>query len=77
MQTWEYSPLIKLRSYSYLLPHVLVGKVIGLLLQVVGGSHGHHNKIVVFYGIRVVLGLVSAFCEAEFVQAINSRFGSR
>jgi hypothetical protein len=26
-QTWEYSPLITLRSYAYLLPHVIVAKV--------------------------------------------------
>jgi len=74
MQTWEYSPLIKLRSYAYLLPHVIVGKLIGLVLEISGKS-GSHDKIMVFYGIRVVLACVSAFCEATFVKAINRRFG--
>ncbi|KAI5969711.1 ALG9 [Candida margitis] len=44
-QTWEYSPVYSIRSYAYLIPYYIIGKVI----QLFGAS-----PINVFYGLRVV-----------------------
>jgi hypothetical protein len=35
------------------------------------------DKTLVFFGVRVMLGLVSAFCEAFFVSGVIRRFGLR
>lgn len=35
------------------------------------------DKTLVFYGLRVLLGLVSAACEATFVDGVTRRLGPR
>lgn len=35
------------------------------------------DKTLIFYGVRATLGLLSAACEATFVDAVTRRFGAR
>ena len=68
MQTWEYSPIYALRSYAYIFFHVLFGMFVRVILE-------WHNKVFIFYAIRVILGLFCAYCEAYFYRAVSYRFG--
>lgn len=70
LQTWEYSPVFALRSYAYVLLHVILGQTLRLFVEV-------NDKVVVFYLIRWVLGICSAFCEAFFFSGVSYRFGKR
>ncbi|KAG6594262.1 putative alpha mannosyltransferase [Phytophthora cinnamomi] len=73
-QTWEYSPVYALRSYVYLLLHYVVvkltafGSTLGLLAD---------QKLLLFYGLRAALALLSAYAEALFYQSTSRRFGRR
>ncbi|KAE9025188.1 Alpha-1,2-mannosyltransferase [Phytophthora fragariae] len=73
-QTWEYSPVYALRSYFYLLLHYVVvkltafGSTLGLLAD---------QKLLLFYGLRAALALLSAYAEALFYQSTSRRFGRR
>jgi len=73
-QTWEYSPIYALRSYVYLLAHYLVvkltafGSTLGLLAD---------QKLLLFYGLRAALGLLSAYSEALFYRSTSRCFGRR
>ncbi|EEY65024.1 putative alpha mannosyltransferase [Phytophthora infestans T30-4] len=73
-QTWEYSPVYALRSYFYLLLHYIVvkltafGSTLGLLAD---------QKLLLFYGLRAALGLLSAYAEALFYHSTSRRFGCR
>ncbi|KAI5951336.1 ALG9 [Candida jiufengensis] len=54
-QTWEYSPVYSIRSYAYLVPYYLIGKLAQLL---------NLNPVHVFYFIRVFdLAGFTSFCE--------------
>ena len=66
-QTWEYSPAYGLRSYSYITLHEKIGALLSFFVV---------YKSQVFYGIKIVLGLVCALCETYFVSSIYRRFGS-
>ena len=67
LQTWEYAPAFAIRTYSFLTPAYLVG----LALKVLGTG-----KLEVFYGIRLILGLFSAFSQAQFVSAFQRTVGA-
>ncbi|KAG1697353.1 hypothetical protein DVH05_016635 [Phytophthora capsici] len=73
-QTWEYSPVYALRSYAYLLLHYVVvkltafGSTLGLLAD---------QKLLLFYGLRAALGLLSAYSEASFYRSTSRHFGRR
>ncbi|KAJ1898258.1 mannosyltransferase [Kickxella alabastrina] len=69
MQTWEYAPQFALRSYGFL---ELYRAPVWLLHLVLG----FRSKVQVYYGLRIVLALVSAACEAAFVRGVG-RFGDR
>ncbi|RLN67629.1 hypothetical protein BBP00_00001494 [Phytophthora kernoviae] len=62
-QTWEYSPAYALRSYVYLLLHLVLAKAtaLGATLGLVADQ-----KLLLFYGLRAALGLLSAYAEALF-----------
>ncbi|KAI5957069.1 ALG9 [Candida theae] len=63
-QTWEYSPVYSIRSYAYLIPYYIVGKVLQAL---------NVTPINVFYGIRVVaLGGFTSFVELNMFTNLNS-----
>jgi len=68
MQTWEYSPIFALRSYAYIFFHVLLGMIVRILVE-------WHDKVFIFYAIRVILGIFCAYCETYFYQAVCHRFG--
>ena len=67
-QTWEYSPEFGLRSYFYILLHTVPAWVYERLLN--------PHPLFVFYFLRCLLGMVSAFCEAYFVQAVKREAGA-
>ncbi|XP_069676625.1 alpha-1,2-mannosyltransferase ALG9 isoform X1 [Periplaneta americana] len=66
-QTWEYSPEYALRSYTYLLIHVVPAWLYHRLLQ--------PNRLLIFYFSRCLLGLLCAFCEVYFYKSICREFG--
>lgn len=66
-QTWEYSPTYALRSYTYLLLHVVPAWIYANLLQ--------PNRMLIFYFVRCLLGLFCAFCESYFYRAVCKEFG--
>lgn len=78
-QTWEYSPEFALRSYAYLYPYVFVAKlsagVYTLLKTTFGISLISSPKIFIFYGVRVCMGIASAFAETVLFNAVRRRFG--
>ncbi|PSN34732.1 Alpha-1,2-mannosyltransferase ALG9 [Blattella germanica] len=66
-QTWEYSPQYALRSYTYLLIHVVPAWLYHQLLQ--------PNRLLIFYFCRCLLGLLCAFCEVYFYKSVCREFG--
>lgn len=67
LQTWEYSPVYALRSYAYVALHSAVGYILSMVLS---------NKVAVFYGIRMLLALLSTICDTAFVHAIYTTYNS-
>ncbi|RCK64972.1 Alpha-1,2-mannosyltransferase ALG9 [Candida viswanathii] len=55
-ETWEYSPEYKIRSYAYLLPYYLLGKVCQLF---------NLSPVTIFYCIRV-FGIIGFTCYCEW-----------
>ena len=68
LQTWEYSPEFALRSWLYILLHAIPGKIASLILAK-GSSQ--------LYFIRIVLGLVCAYCQTRLFCVISKEFGYR
>uniref|UniRef100_A0A1B6CT78 Mannosyltransferase n=3 Tax=Clastoptera arizonana TaxID=38151 RepID=A0A1B6CT78_9HEMI len=66
-QTWEYSPEYALRSYTYLMVHVVPAWIYYCILQ--------PNKMLVFYFCRCLLGLLCSLCEVYFYKSICREFG--
>ncbi|XP_070538131.1 alpha-1,2-mannosyltransferase ALG9-like [Ptychodera flava] len=66
-QTWEYSPVYAIRSYAYVMLHLLPAKLHAHLF--------HANKILVFYFVRCVLGFICALCELYFYKGVCRLFG--
>ena len=67
LQTWEYSPVYALRSYTYLLPQAALATVVNALTS---------DKVKVFYAVRCMMGAVSAACEVRFVCRLQQVAGS-
>jgi len=67
-QTWEYSPKYSLRSYTYLLIHSSIGKLLELF------SNG--NKVTLFFLIKISIGLFSSLAQTVFYNGIRKRFGN-
>lgn len=67
MQTWEYSPQYAIRSYAFLHPFYLLA----MFLQVIA-----RNKWMVFYGIRIWIGALTATAEAALIQAVERKLSS-
>ncbi|XP_063235032.1 alpha-1,2-mannosyltransferase ALG9 [Bacillus rossius redtenbacheri] len=67
LQTWEYSPAHALRSYTYLLLHVVPAWLYHRLLQ--------PNRLLLFYFCRCLLGLLCACCEVYFYKSVCREFG--
>lgn len=62
-QTWEYSPVYAIRSYAYILLHVLPLSVFQAVIT--------NNKILVFYLLRCVLAVACAGSEVYLYRSIN------
>ncbi|CAG5130362.1 unnamed protein product [Candidula unifasciata] len=67
-QTWEYSPAYAIRSYAYILLHVIPMKICALLLG--------DNTILVFYMTRCLLAVACAVSEMLFYRGVCRAFGS-
>jgi alpha-1,2-mannosyltransferase len=79
-----FSPEYGLRSYIYILFHLVLGKVSGttysFVHQILGLSSSTlaaNVKLSEFYGIRLFLGLICAFCELRLVRSVSAKFGDR
>ncbi|GFN98152.1 mannosyltransferase [Plakobranchus ocellatus] len=66
-QTWEYSPEYALRSYAYILLHVMPMK---LFTTVLGD-----NSILVFYITRCLLGIACASSEVLLYRGVTKLYG--
>ncbi|XP_033210199.1 alpha-1,2-mannosyltransferase ALG9 isoform X3 [Belonocnema kinseyi] len=66
-QTWEYSPQYALRSYTYLLIHLVPAKLYHYLLE--------PNPVLVFYFIRCLLSVGCALSEVYFYKNVCREFG--
>ncbi|XP_059486586.1 alpha-1,2-mannosyltransferase ALG9 [Neocloeon triangulifer] len=67
MQTWEYSPEYALRSYGYILFHVLPALIYDKVFS--------PNRMLVFYFVRCLLGFSCALLETYFYKSVCRRFG--
>ena len=68
LQTWEYDPRFALRSYFYLLIHVLPASLYTSIIQ--------PNPMMVFYFLRCLLALVCSLCELYFYRGVLCEFGA-
>nr|XP_050859128.1 alpha-1,2-mannosyltransferase ALG9 isoform X2 [Vespula vulgaris] len=66
-QTWEYSPEYALRSYTYLLMHIVPAKLYNYLLE--------PNPVLIFYFIRCLLSVGCALSEVYFYKNVCREFG--
>lgn len=57
LQTWEYDPKFALRSYLYIMMHLVPAWVYAIIAQ--------PNPMLVFYISRFMFGLVCALCEVR------------
>ncbi|KAG0259565.1 mannosyltransferase [Mortierella polycephala] len=62
LETWEYSPVYAIRSWAYILVHAVAAEIARLALSA--------NRLQIFFIIRIVLGMVSAHCEATLYRAV-------
>ncbi|KAG0272471.1 mannosyltransferase [Linnemannia exigua] len=62
LETWEYSPLYAIRSWAYILLHAIAAEFTRLAMSA--------NRLQVFFIIRIILGAVSAHCEATLYRAV-------
>ncbi|KAK3828426.1 MAG: Alg9-like mannosyltransferase family-domain-containing protein [Benniella sp.] len=62
LETWEYSPVYAIRSWAYILVHALPAEIARLAMSA--------NRLQVFFILRIILGAVSAHCEATLYTAV-------
>ena len=62
LQTWEYSPEYAIRSWLYALIHAIPSKFAAIFVS---------KKVLEFYFVRGVLGVVCACCETRLFSAIS------
>ena len=75
MQTWEYAPRFALRSYVYVLLHAAPASLFAAAARALG--FGAQQKLVAFYGVRILLSLACAFCEHHFAGAVRAAWSVR
>ncbi|XP_064614861.1 alpha-1,2-mannosyltransferase ALG9-like [Liolophura sinensis] len=68
LQTWEYSPVYAIRSYTYLVLHAIPVYIYNFIFQ--------SNKIVLFYVLRCVLAICCALSEVYFYKGVCKQFGA-
>ncbi|KAI7825165.1 Alg9-like mannosyltransferase family-domain-containing protein [Gamsiella multidivaricata] len=62
LETWEYSPVYAIRSWAYILAHALPAEITRLAMSA--------NRLQVFFILRIILGAVSAHCEATLYRTV-------
>ena len=67
MQTWEYAPQYAIRTYTFLSPFWGIGLVLKAL---------DFSKLNIFYGVRILLGTITAVSEASFISSVYRKFGT-
>jgi alpha-1,2-mannosyltransferase len=70
-QTWEYSPVYAIRSWTYAGLHALAISPLNFL------SSPSSEKSTEFYFLRVVLGSICALCETKLFQKISLNLNER
>ncbi|KAL8665523.1 MAG: hypothetical protein Q9202_002228 [Teloschistes flavicans] len=68
LQTWEYSPEYKIRSWLYIVIHAIIGKFASLLSS---------RSTAEFYFVRMALGATCALCETRLFSTICRTFNPR
>ncbi|CAL1694092.1 unnamed protein product [Somion occarium] len=68
-QTWETSPKYSIRSWAYILLHLLPVKI---ATQLIGS-----DKRPAFFAVRILLAFISSFCEATFYRAVVDKINYR
>jgi alpha-1,2-mannosyltransferase len=63
MQTWEYAPVYAIRTYAFIMP---IYAWCFLLKHVLGIK----SSVLLFQGVRLLLGAVTAYSETQFISAI-------
>ncbi|GFR69391.1 mannosyltransferase, partial [Elysia marginata] len=66
-QTWEYSPVYAVRSYAYILLHVVPMRIFTTILG--------ENPILVFYMTRCLLGIACASAEILLYRGVTKLYG--
>ncbi|ODM96605.1 Alpha-1,2-mannosyltransferase ALG9 [Orchesella cincta] len=66
-QTWEYSPVYALRSYTYILFHAVPAKIYDYLFS--------PTPLLIFFFIRCFLSFICAGAEAVLYRAVRRRLG--
>ncbi|CAI2175939.1 18085_t:CDS:10 [Funneliformis geosporum] len=69
MQTWEYSPTYAIKSWAYIQLHALIGNGFNFLFN--------HDKVKVFYAIRVIFAVICSICETLFYRSAVNNLGPR
>ncbi|KAI0727865.1 glycosyltransferase family 22 protein [Fomitopsis betulina] len=68
-QTWETSPLYAIRSWAYILLHMLPTKIVFTLLG--------PEKRPAFFAVRIVLAVISSACESALYRAVVDKINYR
>ncbi|KAJ7070724.1 glycosyltransferase family 22 protein [Mycena amicta] len=68
-QTWEVSPQYAVRSWAYILLHLLPARISRLLLT--------GDKRAAFFAVRISLATVSVIAEAKFYRAVYEKINER
>ena len=66
MQTWEYAPIYAIRTYAFIIPIYVWCFLMKSILRI-------SSPVLLFQSVRVLLGLLTAYCETRFVLAINAK----
>ncbi|KAH8835520.1 glycosyltransferase family 22 protein [Flagelloscypha sp. PMI_526] len=69
-QTWETSPKYAIRSWAYILLHLLPARAAGLVFK---GA----DKRAAFFAVRIVYALASTLVEATFYRTVHERINER
>ena len=75
MQTWEYSPEYAIRTYSFITPFLIIGNIFKIVLSMFN-IHDFLQKQICYYGIKIILGLFSAYSQSSLINIVNKEFGS-
>ncbi|CAG8745113.1 11877_t:CDS:2, partial [Funneliformis mosseae] len=67
--TWEYSPTYAIKSWAYIQLHALIGNAFNFLFN--------HDKVKVFYAIRVIFAVICSICETLFYRSAVNNLGPR